>query len=58
MYGKKCSLLRAIQSLNAESEARVRVCKEGEWFVVKAGLWQGCVMREIMERMGDVRAHR
>jgi len=70
MYGINGDLLKAIQSLYAESEARVRVCREeGEWFSVKAGLRQGCVMspwlfnifmdgvmREVREKAGDVGA--
>ena len=70
MYGVEGKLLRAIQSLYAESEACVRVCREeGEWFSVKVGLRQGCVMspwlfnvfmdgvmREVREKTGEVGA--
>ena len=70
MYGINGDLLRAIQSLYAESEACVRVCREeGEWFGVKVGLRQGCVMspwlfnmfmdgvmREVREKAGDIGA--
>ena len=70
MYGVEGKLLRAIQSLYAESEACVRVCREeGEWFSVKVGLRQGCVMspwlfnvfmdgvmREVREKAGEVGA--
>jgi len=68
MYGINGNLLRAIQSFYSESEARVSVCREdGEWFSVKAGLWQGCVLSPwlfnifmygvMREVMGDVGAH-
>ena len=70
MYGVNGNLLSAIQSLYEESEARVRVCrKESDWFSVKVGLRQGCVMspwlfnifldgvmREVREKAGDVGA--
>ena len=70
MYGINGNLLRAIQSLYAESEARVRVCREeGEWFGVKVGLRQGCVMspwlfnlfmdgvmKEVREKAGEIGA--
>ena len=70
MYGVNGSLLKGIQSLYAESEACIRVCrKEGEGFGVKVGLRQGCVMspwlfnlfmdgvmREVREKAGDIGA--
>ena len=70
MYGINGNLLSAIQSLYEESEAMVRVCrKEGDWFSVKVGLRQGCVMspwlfnifmdgvmKEVREKAGDVGA--
>merc|ERR1712002_206763 len=70
MYGIDGNFLSAIQSLYEESEAMARVCrKEGDWFSVKVGLRQGCVMspwlfnifmdgvmREVREKAGDVGA--
>ena len=45
MYGVGGNILGAIQSFYDESEACVRVDREeGEWFNVKVGLRQGCVM--------------
>ena len=42
MSGK---LLQAVKSFYVESEACVRVCRqESDWFGVKVGLRQGCVM--------------
>ncbi|MEL7520935.1 MAG: reverse transcriptase family protein, partial [Cyanobacteria bacterium J06553_1] len=71
MYGINGNLLRAIQSLYADSEGSVRVCREeSEWFSVKVGLRQGCVMspwlfnifmdgvmKEVREKAGDVGAN-
>ena len=70
MYGINGKLLAAVKSLYERSEARVRVCREeGEWFRVRVGLRQGCVMspwlfnvfmdgvmKEVRERAGDVGA--
>ena len=45
MYGIGGKLLRAVQSMYADSRACVRVGnKMSEWFPVKVGLRQGCVM--------------
>ncbi|MEL7302024.1 MAG: reverse transcriptase family protein, partial [Pseudomonadota bacterium] len=71
MYGINGNLLRAIQSLYADSEGSVRVCREeSKWFSVKVGLRQGCVMspwlfnifmdgvmKEVREKAGDVGAN-
>ena len=68
MYGVSGMLLDAIKSFYVESEACVRVCrKESEWFRVKVGLRQGCVMspwlfnlfmdgvmREVRETAGEI----
>ena len=44
-YGIGGRLLKAVQSLYKDSKACVRVCEEmSEWFQVKVGLRQGCVM--------------
>ena len=44
-YGVTGRLLEAVKSFYVDSEACVRVCrKESEWFSVKVGLRQGCVM--------------
>ena len=70
MYGINGKLLAAVQSLYERSEACVRVCREeGEWFRVRVGLRQGCVMspwlfnvfmdgvmKEVREQVGDVGA--
>ena len=67
-YGVNGKLLRAVQCVYDKSEACVRVCREeSEWFEVKVGLRQGCVMspwlfnvymdgvmREVRENAGDV----
>ncbi|XP_069947548.1 RNA-directed DNA polymerase from mobile element jockey isoform X1 [Cherax quadricarinatus] len=45
MYGIGGRLLKAVKSFYEDSEAQVRVCrKEGDYFPVKVGLRQGCVM--------------
>ena len=45
MYGVGGKLLKAVKSLYADSKACVRVGNEvSEWFPVKVGLRQGCVM--------------
>ena len=68
MYGVNGQLLRAVQSMYERSEACVRVCREeSDWFQVRVGLRQGCVMspwlfnlfmdgvmKEVRERVGDV----
>ena len=70
VYGINGKLLRAIQSLYSESEACVRICRrEGDWFRVKVGLRQGCVMspwlfnlfmdgvmKEVREKAGEIGA--
>ena len=44
-YGVSGKLLQAVKSFYVESEACVRVCRqESDWFGVKVGLRQGCVM--------------
>ena len=66
MYGVGGKLLTAVKSFYVDSRACVRVgCRESEWFPVKVGLRQGCVMspwlfnifmdgvvREVYARMG------
>ena len=68
MYGVNDRLLTAVKSFYNNSEACVRVCrKKSDWFRVKVGLRQGCVMspwlfnlfmdgvmREVRDRVGDV----
>ena len=68
IYGINGKLLKAVQSFYERSEACVRVCREeGDWFRVRVGLRQGCVMspwlfnlfmdgvmKEVRERAGDV----
>ena len=68
MYGINDNLLRAIKSFYNGSDACVRVCRKmSDWFSVKVGLRQGCVMspwlfnifmdgvmREVREKVGDV----
>ena len=68
MYGINGNLLRAIKSFYDGSEACVRVCRQkSDWFSVKVGLRQGCVMspwlfnlfmdgvmREVRARVGEV----
>ena len=45
LYGIGGRLLQAVTSLNVSSKACVRVGNEvGEWFPVRVGLRQGCVM--------------
>merc|ERR1712002_652821 len=70
MYGINGKLLAAVQSMYERSECCIRVCREeGEWFNVRVGLRQGCVMspwlfnvfmdrvmKEVRERVGDVGA--
>ena len=52
MYGVDGKLLRGIKSFYDESEACVRVCRrESDWFSVKVGLRQGCVMSPWMFNM-------
>ena len=47
IYGVGGKLLRAVQSLYADSRACVRVGNEmSEWFPVKVGLRQGCMMSQ------------
>ena len=49
MYGVDGKLMRGIKSFYDESEACVRVCRrESDWFSVKFGLRQGCVMSPLM----------
>ena len=70
MYGVNGRLLQAVKSFYVESKACVRICRqESEWFNVRVGLRQGCVMspwlfnvfldgvmKEVKERVGDVGA--
>ena len=45
LYGIDSRLLRAVKSLYVGSKASVRVGNEmSEWFPVRVGLRQGCVM--------------
>ena len=44
LYGIDGRLLRGVRSLYVGSKACVRVGNEGEWFPVRVGLRQGCVM--------------
>ena len=45
LYGIGCRLLRGVKSLHFGSKACVRVGNEAsEWFPVRVGLRQGCVM--------------
>merc|ERR1712002_174354 len=69
MYRINGKFLAAVQSMYGTSEGCVRVCREeGEWFNVRGGLRQGCVMspwlfnvfmdgvmKEVREQVGDVR---
>ena len=68
MYGVNDDLIRGIRSFYEGSEACVRVCRqESDWFSVRVGLRQGCVMspwlfnvymdgvmREVRERTDDI----
>ena len=70
IYGIGGRLLQAVESMYASSKACVRVGNEvSEWFPVRVGLRQGCVMspwlfnlymdgvmREIREKVDDVGA--
>ena len=68
MHGADSDLIRRIKSFCQGSEVCVHVCRqESDWFSVRVGLCQGCVMvpwlfnmymdgvmREVRERTDDI----